>query len=193
MSPERPSSAASYELRTTKKEDLPPPMPKEERGVRSNFKKPLAQVRLTTFIHILICILLVCLAWYTYRTTLVTVDAFKSGALSFPSSIPYVDSTWKFISRPFGWGVQAYSRYSKGPHAAGVERHVEELADALGVHPLDFASAIANAVHQLVPPETLFTMANEAKKAGGSRIMDVLLGEYAHGVHIADGVRGTMG
>lgn len=193
MSPERPSSAASYESRTTKKEDLPPPIPKEQRGVRSDIKKPLAQVQLTTFVHVLICILLVFLAWYTYRTTIVAVDSFKSGAFTLSSSFPFVGSIWKFISRPFDWGVQAYSRYSKGPHAAGVERRVEELADALGVHPLDFASAIADAVHQLLPPETLDTLANEAKKAGGGRIMDVLLGEYAHGVHIADGVRGKMG
>jgi hypothetical protein len=193
LSPERPSSAASHESRTTKKEDLPPPLPKEERGVRSDVKKPLAQVQFATFIHVLICVLLVCLAWYTYRTTLVTVDAFKSGAYAVPSSLPYADSIWKFISRPFGWGVQAYSRYSKGPHAAGVERRVEELADALGVHPLDFASAIADAVHQLVTPETLHTLVNDAKKVGGGRIMDVLLGEYARGVHIADGVRGRMG
>ena len=192
MSPERPPSVASYESRTTKKEDLPPPIPKEQRGLRSDIKKPLAQVQLTTFVHVLICILLVCLAWYTYRTTLVAVDSFKSGAVAFPS-LPYADLIWKFISRPFGWGVQAYSRYSKGPHAAGVERRVEELADALGVHPLDLAGAIADAVRQLVSPETLHTLANEAKKAGGAHIIDALLGEYAHGVHIADGARGTMG
>ena len=121
------------------------------------------------------------------------VDTFKSGAYAFPSSFPYGDSIWKFILRPLGWGVQAYSRYSKGPHAAGVERHVEELADALGVHPLDFASAIADAVHQLVSPETLHMLANDAKKVGGGHIMDVLLGGYARDVHITDGVRGTMG
>jgi hypothetical protein len=88
--------------------------------------------------------------------------------------------------------VRGYSQFSKGPHA-DVERRVEELADALGVHPLDFASAIADAVHQLVPPASLSSLASEAKKTGGGRIMEVLLREYAHGVRIADGVAGRRG
>ena len=195
-SPERPSSAASHEFRTPKKDDLPPPMPKEERGVRSDVKKPLAQVRLATFVHVLICILLVYLAWYTYRTTVAAVDAFRStGALPFPSTSSvsaYADPIRKFISGRVSWGVRGYSQFSKGPHA-DVERRVEELADALGVHPLDFASAIADAVHQLVPPASLSSLASEAKKTGAGRIMEVLLREYAHGVRIADGVAGRRG
>jgi hypothetical protein len=207
VSPERPSSssaAASHESRiTTKKEDLPPPRSKEDRGVRSDVKNPLEQVRLTTFIHVLIYFLLVILAWYTYRTTLVAVDAFRSrgGAFSFPSTSAsssfsaYADPIWQSISRRVSWGSRGYPRFPgflRHPYA-DVERRVEELADALGVRPLDLANAIADAVHQLVPTETLASLASEAKKTGGGRIMDALRGEYAHGVHIADGVRGRMG
>jgi len=201
VSPERPSStAASHESRiTTKKEDLPPHKLREVRGVRTDVKKPLAQVRLTTFVHVLICVLLVVLAWYSYRTTLVAVDAFRSrgGTFSFPSTITtsfsaYADSIWKSILRQVGWGVRGYSLFPRRPDA-DVERRVEELADALGARPLDFANAIADAVHQLVPPETLSSLASEAKKTGGGRIIDALRGGYAHGVHIADGVAGRMG
>jgi hypothetical protein len=170
-------------------------MPKEERGIRTDVKKPFEQVRLATFLYILISILLVCLSWYTYRTTVVAVEAYRAGAFSpsIPSFSAYADPIRQFISRGVGWGVQAYSRYSGGQQHTDVERRVEELANALGVHPLDFASAIADGVHQLVPPSTLYSLASEAKKIGGSRIMDILLGEYAHGVHIADGVAGRMG
>lgn len=205
VSPERPSSAAaaSHESRIiTKKEDLPPPKSKEDRGVRSDVKNPLEQVRLTTFVHVLIYFLLVILAWYTYRTTLVAVDAFRSrsGAFSFPSTSAssfsaYADPIWQSISRRVSWASRGYSQFpgfSRRPYA-DVERRVEELADALGVRPLDLANAIADAVHQLVPTETLSSLAGEAKKTGGGRIMDALRGEYTHGVHIADAVRGRMG
>jgi len=185
-SPERPSS--------TKKDDFPPSLPKEERGIRSDVKKPLEQVRLTSFIHVFICVLLVFLAWYSYRATLVTMDAFKlsTGAYSFPSTAslsPYTDPIWKFVSRQVIWGVRGHSRHS----GADVERRVEELAETLGVGPLDFASAIADAVRQFVPPASLSLLASEAKRAGGGPIMDALLGEYGHDVHIADGVTGAMG
>jgi len=207
VSPERPSSAAaSRESRiTTKKEDLPPPQSKEDRGIRSNVKNPLEQVRLTTLVHVLICVLLLVLAWYTYRTIFVAVDAFRSrgGAFSFPSTSAsasssfsaYADPIWRSISKRVSWRSRDYSRFLgfSGRPYADVERRVEELADALGVRPLDLANAIADAVHQLVPTEALSSLASEAKKKGGGRIMDALRGEYAHGVHIADGVRGRMG
>jgi len=201
VSPERRSSiVASHESRiTTKKEDLPPHRLREVRGVRTDVEKPLAQVRFTSFVHVLICVLLVVLAWYSYRTTLVAVDGFRSrgGTFSFPSTpttsfSAYADSIWKSILRRVSWGVRGYSLFPPRPHA-DVERRVEELADALGVRALDFANAIADAVHQLVPPQTLSSLASEAKKTGGGRIIDALRGGYAHGVHIADGVAGRMG
>jgi hypothetical protein len=68
-----------------------------------------------------------------------------------------------------------------------VERRIEELADALGVDPVDFARAIADAVRQLVPRASLSLLANEAKETGGGRIMDVLLDKYAHNLHVVDG------
>jgi hypothetical protein len=187
-SPERPFSQASPESHAAKKDELPPPIPKEERGVRSDVKKPLKQVRLATFVHVLICILLVCLAWYTYRTTIVAVEAFSSTGTFPPFSSAsfshYTNPLWQFISKQFRWGVQGHSG---GTHHLDVERRIEELADALGVDPVDFARAIADAVRQLVPRASLSLLANGAKETGGGQIMDVLLGKYAHGIHIADG------
>jgi hypothetical protein len=68
-----------------------------------------------------------------------------------------------------------------------VERRIEELADALGVDPVEFARAIADSVRQLVPRASLSLLANEAKETGGGHIMDVLLDKYAHGLHVAAG------
>jgi hypothetical protein len=175
-------------MHAAKKDDLPPPQPKAERGVRSDVKKPLEQVQLTTFVHVLICALLVCLAWYAYRTTIVAVEAYRSTGSSPASSSTFLSlrthPIWQFVSRKLGWGEGGYEPYSGGPHL-DVEQRIEELADALGVHPLDFAVAIADAVRQFVPSSSLTSLASEAKKSGGGRIMDALLGE-----HIADAVAG---
>jgi len=62
-----------------------------------------------------------------------------------------------------------------------LERRIEELADTLGVDPVEFARAISDAVRQLVPPASFSLLANEARETGGGRIMDVLMGKYAHG------------
>ena len=191
-SPERPFSQASPEPHTGKKDELPPPRPTEERG-RSRVQKPLKQARLTAFVHVLICVLLVCIAWYTYRRTIVAFDAFiptskfSSPISSTATSISlYTNSLRQFISRQLRWGVQGHGRHSAGTHL-NVERRIEELADALGVDPVDFARAIADAVGQLVPRASLSLVASEAKGTGGGRIMEVILDKYAHGVHIADG------
>lgn len=194
-SPERISSPASPDPGATRKDDLAPPIPKEGRGIRTDVKKPLEQVRLVTFIHILICVLLVCLAWYIYRTAFVAVEAFRSTSASPFSSTSFslhTNPIWRFVSRQFGRDVRgSYDRRPGTPHL-DVERHIEELADALGVHPLDFANAIGDAVRQSVPLASLSSLASEAKKTGGGRIIDVLLGKYAHDVHIADGVAGRV-
>jgi len=86
-------------------------------------------------------------------------------------------------------GIYGHSKVTR----PDVERRIEELADALGVNRVDFARAIADAVCQFVPRASLSSLASEAKETGGGRIMDVLLGGYAHGVHIPDGVKGKMG
>jgi hypothetical protein len=70
--------------------------------------------------------------------------------------------------------MQGHDGHSGGTHL-DVERRIEELADALGVDPVDFARAIADAVRQLVPPASLSLLANEAKERSGRRIMDALL------------------
>jgi hypothetical protein len=98
----------------------------------------------------------------------------------------YTNPLRQFISRQFRWGVQGHGRHSAGTHL-NVERRIEELADALGVDPVDFARAIAGAVRQLVPRASLSLLASEAKGTGGGSIMEVILDKYAHGVHVADG------
>jgi hypothetical protein len=186
-SPERPFSQTSPESHTVTKDDLPPPMSKEERGTRSNVQKPLAQIQLTTIIHILLCVLLVCLAWYTYRTTILALDTFTTTPHSNPFSATsfslHSNPLWQFISRHFRWGGSELG--NDGQHSGGMqldlERRIEELADTLGVDPIEFARAIADAVNQLVPPASLSLLANEARESGGGRIMDVLMGKYAHG------------
>jgi hypothetical protein len=174
-SPERPFPSASPDSHVAKKDEFPPSRSKEERGIRSDVKKPLEQVRLGALVHILISVLLVCLAWYTYRTTLVALDAFSSTSDLFPFSPTsftlYTDPLWQFISRQFHWGM----RGQFGGTHLDVERRIEELADALGVEPVHFARAIADAVRQLVPRASLSLLANEAKETGGGHIMDVLL------------------
>jgi len=195
-SPERPPTSVLLESRTAKKDDLPPPLPKEERGVRSDVKKPLEQVRLAPFLHVLLSILLVCLAWYTYRTTVAAVDVYKSTGATPLSSAPlsslYANPVWQFVSKQTSRGMGGIYGHSKVAHP-DVERRIEELADALGINRVDFARAIADAVRQFVPRASLSSLASEAKETGGGRILDVLLGEYAHGVHIPDGVKGNMG
>ncbi|KAI9511673.1 hypothetical protein F5148DRAFT_266373 [Russula earlei] len=194
-SPERPSSSILLETRLTKKDDFPSLLPKEERGIRSDVKKPPGQVRLTPFVHVLLCILLVCMGWYAYRRTVTAADIFKSTG-TFPlSSTPlslYRNPVWNFISQQTSRGMRGFYQRSRGPHS-DVERRIEELADALGVNRVDFASAIAGAVRKLVPRASLSSLASEAKETGGGRIMEVLLGEYPHVVHIADGVKSKMG
>ena len=163
MSPERPFSSALPESRTAKKDELPPPRPKKERGIRSDVKKPLEQVRLTTFVHVLICILLVCLGWYTYRTTIFALDAFSptSTFSAFSNSFSlYTHPAWQFVSKQFHWGVQGLDRHTR----LDVKRGIEKLAEALRVGPVDFARAIADAVRQLVPRASLSLLANEAEE-----------------------------
>lgn len=70
--------------------------------------------------------------------------------------------------------MQGHDGHSGGTHL-DVERRIEELADALGVDPVNFARAIADAVRQLVPSASLSLLANEAKERSGGRIMDALL------------------
>jgi len=179
-SPERPFSQASSDQYTAKEDELPTPLPTDKLGVRSDVRKPFERVRLAAFVHILLCVLLVCLAWYAYRTTIIAFDVFSSTSAhtSFsPASLSlYTNPLWQFIQRRFGWGVQGYDGHSGGTHL-DVERRVEELADALGVDPVDFARAIADAVRQLVPPASLSSLANEAKARSGGHIMDMLLGQ----------------
>jgi hypothetical protein len=173
-SPERPSTSTAPESRNPKKEDLPPPaQPREERGLRSDIEKPLERVRFSTSIYILICVLLISLAWYTYRTAIVAVDAFRATNDA---------SGWANPIRKFAFGdcKDGFPRY--GPKSwcprSDVERRVEELAEALGVPPLEFASAIASAVRKIVPPASLSSLASEAKKMGSGRIMDALMGGH---------------
>lgn len=182
-SPERPFSQSSPGSHTVKKDDLPPPMSKEERGTRSDVQKPLEQIRLTAFIHTLLCILLVCTAWYAYRT-IVALDTFTfPDASSFATSFS-IHSTplWQFLSRHFRWvgSGLGHEGHTGGAHL-DLERRVEELADTLGVDAFEFARAIADAVRKLVPPASLSLLANEARERGGGRIMDVLMDKYAHG------------
>jgi hypothetical protein len=182
-SPERPFSQSSPgSQHTVTKDDLPPPRSKEERGTRSDFQKPLEKIRLTTFLHILLCVLLVCLAWYAYRTTVVALDAYTSNPSSAASFSLHSNPLWQFFPRRFRWGgsVQGHDGHSGGTQL-GLERRIEELADTLGVDPVEFARAIADAVRQLVPSASLSLLANEAREAGGGRIMDVLMDKYAHG------------
>jgi len=160
-------------------------MSREERGTRSGVRKPLEQIRLTTFLHILLSVLFVCLAWYAYRTTIVALDTYTSLSAFAPSfSSLHSHPLWQFLSRHFHrWGGSSGLGYDG--HAVGtqldLERHVEELADTLGVDPVEFARAIADAVRQLVPPASLSLLANEARETGGGRIIDVLMDKYAHG------------
>jgi hypothetical protein len=169
-----------------RKDDLPPSMSKEERGTRSGVRKPLEQIRLTTFLHILLSVLVICLAWYAYRTTIVALDTYTSlNAFPVPSfSSLHSHPLWQYLSRHFHrWGGSSVLGYDG--HSAGtqldLERRVEELADTLGVDPVEFARAIADAVRQLVPLESLSLLANEARETGGGRIIDVLMDKYAHG------------
>ena len=182
-SPERPFSQSSPESHAVKKDDLPPPMSKEERGIRHDVQRPLEQVRLPTFIHILLCALLVCMAWYTYQTTIVALDTFKfniSNAFSDTSFYSLRSNPlWQFFSRHFRWGGSGLGH--DGGTQLDVERRIEELADTLGVDAVEFARAIADVVRQLVPPASLSLLANEARETGGGRIMDVLIGKYVHG------------
>ena len=185
-SPERPFSQSSPESHAVRKDDLPPPMSKEDRGTSSkNFQKPLKQVRLTTFIHILLCVLLVCLAWYAYRTTIVALDTFTSttsNAFSDTSFSHLSNQLWQFFSKHFRWGGSGLGHDEQsGGTQLDLERRIEELADTLGVDPVEFARAIADAVSQLVPPASLSLLANKARETGGGRIMDVLMGKYTHG------------
>ncbi len=180
-SPERPFSQASPESHAVRKDDLPPPMSKGERGTRSDVQKPLGQLRLTAFVHILLCILLICLAWYAYRTSIVALDTFTSvNAFSATSFSLHSNPLWQFFSRHFHWGAQGYGGHTGGTQL-DVERRIEELADTLGVDPVEFARAIADAVRQLVPSASLSLLANEARATGRGRIMDVLMDKYAHG------------
>ncbi len=181
-SPERPFTQASPESYTEKKDDLPPPMSKEERGTRANVQKPLEQMRLTAFVHILLCTLLVCLAWYAYRATIVALDTSTfTNVFSLTSFSLHSNPQWQFFLRHFRWG----GGLGHGGHSGGkqldVERRIEELADTLGVDPVEFARAIADAVRKLVPPASLSLLASEARETGGGRIMDVLMDKYAHG------------
>jgi hypothetical protein len=170
-SPERPSFSTASESHNTKKEDPPPLKAKEERGIRTDVQKPLEQVRFSTFIYILICVLLTFVGWYIYRTAIVTLDTFK-----FTNVSGSANPIWKFIVGECKDGSPRY-----GPKSwctrSGVERRIEELAEAFGVPPLEFARAIASAVRKVVPPSSLSSLASEAKKTGGGRIMDVLSGE----------------
>jgi hypothetical protein len=169
-SPERPSASTAPELHNTKKVDLPPPKPKEERGVRTDIKKPLEGVRLSTFVYILICVLLIFLAWYTYRTAIVAVDAFKVTNAS-GSANPL----WNLVFGECKDGPSRYGLKSWCPRS-DIERRIEELADAFGVPPLRFAGAIASGVRRVVPPASLSSLAKEAKMVGDGRIMDILSG-----------------
>lgn len=171
-SPERPSSSTALESRNTKKELLPPPKPKEERGIRKDVKKPLEQVQFSTFVYIHICILLIFLAWYVYRRTVVAMDALKATT----STSSSVNPIWNLVLAWCNAGFPCFGLKSWCPRS-GVERHVEELAEAFGIPPLEFAGAIAGAVRRVVPRASLSSLANEAKKTGGSRIMDVLSGD----------------
>jgi hypothetical protein len=170
-SPERPSVTTASGSHTTKKEDLPPAKAREERGIRTNVQKPLERVRFSTFIYILICVLLIFVGWYIYRTAIVTLDTFKVTNAS-GSANPI----WEFIIGECKDGSPRYGPQSWCPRS-GVERRIEELAEAFGVPPLEFARAIASAVRKVVPPSSLSSLASEAKKTGGGRIMDVLSGE----------------
>jgi hypothetical protein len=167
-----------------RKDDLLPPMSKEERGIRSDVQKPFERMRLTSFIHILLCVLLVCLAWYAYRTTIVALDTYtSSNAFSATSFSLHSNPLWQFFSKHFHWG--GGSGLGHDGHSGGtqldLERRIEELADTLGVDPVEFARAIADAVHQLVPSVSLSLLANEARETGGGRIMDALMDKYVHG------------
>jgi hypothetical protein len=161
-------------------------MSKEERGTRSGVQRPLEQIRFTTFLHILLCALLVCLAWYAYRTTIVALDTYTFTPPNAFSDTPFLslhsNPLWQFFSRHFRWGGggPGHDGYSGGTQL-DVERRIEELADTLGVDPVEFARAIADAVSQLVPPASLSLLANKARETGGGRIMDVLMGKYGHG------------
>ncbi|KAI0067456.1 hypothetical protein BV25DRAFT_1819803 [Artomyces pyxidatus] len=171
-----PEEKQSAESHVNSKQDLPPPKPKEERGVRSDVSPPLSNVTFNNFIHILAVIALAFVGWYIYRATTVAVAAVK-GTVSSATQSPL----WGLFGA--GSSKQAGGQATQDESRAqlSVESRIEELAQALGMPSPDLASAIAGAVKEYVPPASLSSIASGARKTGGSEIVAELLGEGRDG------------
>ncbi|KAA1473052.1 hypothetical protein DENSPDRAFT_219286 [Dentipellis sp. KUC8613] len=167
------------------KEDLPPP--KKDKGVRS-VSPPLRGVSLSRFFYALAAVAGAIALWYVYHAAQIAVDLVRG---TVPSA-PGFGVGWGLGSggRDRNAGGDSDSRAGAGKGT--VESRIEELARALGVKSPELANAIAGVVREYVPPATLSSIASQARKTGGSQVVDALVGEKPEG-GASQGVMGGVG
>ena len=141
--------------------DLPPP--RDRKDIRP-VSPPFANVSFHTFSHYLTGGAVLLLAFYLWRLTVWKGEAGGWWNLALgrtPGANPMLG---KNQADAYDAGSQgnAYQGSADGGAGAGkagddktVQNRIEDLARALGMPPTDLASAIANAVHQHVPPASL--------------------------------------
>ncbi|TFY57617.1 hypothetical protein EVG20_g8472 [Dentipellis fragilis] len=153
------------------KEDLPPT--KTDKGLR-NVSPPLRGV---------------------YHAAQMAVDLVKGTV----PSVPGFGLGWGlgFSGRDRKTDADSGARGGAGKEAGSgsgtVESRIEELARALGVKSPELANAIAGAVREYVPPASLSSIANQAKKTGGSKVVEALVGKQGGaGERPSQGVMGGV-
>ncbi|KAI0047691.1 hypothetical protein FA95DRAFT_1195525 [Auriscalpium vulgare] len=177
------------------KTDLPPSKPKEDRGVRSGVSPPLSSITFNNFVHAISFVALLFVAWYTYRATTVAVATVKGGVESAAQSplLTFIGLGSRKAPSASGASTSGGADGDSTGAPLSVEQRIEELAKALGVPSPDLSSAIAAAVREYVPPASLSSVAQEARRTGSSDVVEELVGGRKEEQQQGGGARGGVG
>ena len=133
-------------------------------------KPPLSTVSFSNFIYVLVALLALTAAYFSYRTLQIKTEVRANASL--------LSQTTRLTTSPSqvgGWWNLAlgkrpnYMEPPEGRHPDKIGKHandetvesrIEALAEALGIKSNDLASAIAVAVKEYVPPASLSSIAS---------------------------------
>ncbi|KAI9463151.1 hypothetical protein HD554DRAFT_2175656 [Boletus coccyginus] len=167
--PSKPLSASAHPEPTP--ESTPTPKGLREKKLLAEVSPPGARTPFTKFLYALLFIVLLLLVWYTYGMV-VLLERLKEEVgwwgiiVGDPGGMPRWE-TWKGFGSGWGGGEGGRAEAQEG---GDLERSLNALADALGISPIQVASA----VKPLVPQASLTSIASKTEETGGSKAVRIL-------------------
>ncbi|KAL1719905.1 hypothetical protein EV715DRAFT_198204 [Schizophyllum commune] len=132
---------------SSSKKNLPP---KRQAPAMRPVKPPLSTVSFSNFIYVLVALLALTAAYFSYRTLQIKTEVGGWWNLALGKRPNY-------MAPPEG---RHPDKIGKHANDDTVESRIEALAEALGIKSNDLASAIAVAVKEYVPPASLSSIAS---------------------------------